>query len=84
MGVEVDHGNLSEAMMTGHAGDVGPGNGVVATQHDRDRARRRHRRDGLFQPGQRRQAVARWHEHIADVDDPQIFEWIHAQGEVGT
>ena len=29
----------------------------------------------------RRTASSNW---LADVDDPQIFEWIHAQGEVGT
>jgi len=55
---------------------------VIAAQDHRDRARRRHREHGVFQPLQRLLGLARRHEHIAGVGHAQLGQRVHAQREV--
>jgi hypothetical protein len=81
VGVEVDHRHPPEAVVAGHPGDVGQGDGVVAAQHHRDRPGRGHGVHRPFQPGKGRLDLAGQHDHVADVDHLEVPQGVHAKGQ---
>ena len=79
--VEVDHRDPALAEVLGHARGVGPGDRVVAAEHQRDRARRGHRVDRLLQVAHRPGGVAGEHLDVACVVDPQVPQPVDPQRE---
>ena len=79
--VEVDHRDPALPAMLGHARGVGPGDRVVAAEHERDRARRGHRVDRLLQVAHRPGGVAGEQLDVARVVDPQVLQRVDAQRE---
>ncbi len=83
VGIEVDHRQPAPADMVGHAGGVGEGNGVVAAQDHGDGPGPGHRFDGSLETGDGRIGVTGGHDHIADVDHPELDQGVDAETQVG-
>ena len=81
--VEVDHRDPAVAEHVGHPLGVGVGDGVVAAEHDRDRAGAGHLLDRRLEGGQRALDVAGVHLHVAGVDDAQVLQAVGAQRQAG-
>ncbi len=80
--VEVDHRDPAEAEVPGDAGGVGPGDRVVAAEHQRDGAGRRHGVDRLLERRVGHLDLPRRHLDVAGVDDAQVLERVDAQRQV--
>jgi hypothetical protein len=83
VGVEVDHRHPAGVVPAGHPGDVGQGDGVVATQHHRDRPGGGDRVHGRLQPPQGGLDLAGQHEHVAGVHHPQLPQRVDPEGQGG-
>ncbi len=80
--VEVDHRHPAPADVPGDPGRVGEGDRVVAAQDHRDRARRGDLVHHVLEPLDRLLNVARRHENVPDVGDPQLLQRVHAERQV--
>ena len=82
VGVEVDHRDPAVPEVTGDAGGVRQRDRVVAAEHQRDGAGRRHGVHGLLQRPERALDLAGRHLDVAGVDDADVLERVDAQGQV--
>ena len=79
--VEVDHRDASPPHVTSDSRDVGPGDGVVPTQHHGHHALGRDGGDARFQGRERRRHLSRVHLDVPEVHDAQIDQGIDAERE---
>ena len=82
VGVEVDHRDPAVAEVPRHPRRIGQRDGVVAAEHERDRAGRRHGVHRVLQRAERPLDLTRRHLHVAGVDDADVLERVDAQGHV--
>ena len=81
--VEVDQGHPALAEVLGHAGRVGPGDGVVAAEDQRDGAVAGHLVHRGLQVAHGPGRVAGEHLHVPGVVDAQILQAVGAQRQRG-
>ncbi len=83
VGIEVDDPDPAESHHIGETADVGVGDGVVASEDQRECTRVLHVPHGLTEPPDAQLDIAGHHPGVAGIDDAQFGERIDAQGEAG-
>ena len=83
MRIEVNDRDPAPAASSGHAGAIGPGDGVVTSEHERDCTARRDLLDDLLKVAAGARSIAAEHLDIPRIDNPDVLEPVDAHGERG-